>query len=134
MKNQKELYIKLLNIAKDAKKNSYNPYSKFKVGCAVLCDNGEIYLGANIENVSYGLTICAERVAIFNAVSNGAKKIKAVALYTDKKDITPCGACRQVIFEFSKDADIIYNSKNGKIKVANIKSLLPDSFCCKSLK
>ncbi|MDD5020962.1 MAG: cytidine deaminase [Endomicrobiaceae bacterium] len=134
MKNEKELYEKLLNIAKEASKTSYSPYSKFKVGCAVLCDNGEIYFGTNIENASYGLTICAERVAIFNAVSNGVKKIKAVAVYTDKKDITPCGACRQVIFEFSKDADIIYNSKNNKIKVTNIKSLLPNSFCCKSLK
>lgn len=134
MKNQKELYEKLLNIAKEASKNSYSPYSKFKVGCAVLCDNGEIYLGTNIENASYGLTICAERVAVFNAVSNGVRKIKAVAVYTDKKDITPCGACRQVIFEFSKNADIIYNSKNNKMKVTNIKSLLPDSFCAKSLK
>ena len=134
MKNQIELYKKLLNIAEEASKNSYSPYSKFKVGCAILCDNGEIYLGANIENVSYGLTICAERVAVFNAVSNGVKKIKAVAIYTDKKDITPCGACRQVIFEFSKNADIIYNSKNNKIKVTNIKSLLPNSFCSKSLR
>lgn len=134
MKNQKELYEKLLNIAKEASKNSYSPYSKFKVGCAVLCDNGEIYLGTNIENASYGLTICAERVAVFNAVSNGVKKIKAVAVYTDKKNIPPCGACRQVIFEFSKNADIIYNLKNNKMKVTNIKSLLPDSFCAKSLK
>lgn len=133
MKNQIELYKKLLNIAKEASKNSYSPYSKFKVGCAVLCDNGEIYLGTNIENASYGLTICAERVAVFNAVSNGVKKIKAVAVYTNKKDIAPCGACRQVIFEFSKNADIIYNSKNNKMKVTNIKSLLPDSFCAKSL-
>lgn len=134
MKNEKELYEKLLNIAKEISKNSYSPYSKFKVGCAVLCDNGEIYTGTNIENASYGLTMCAERVAVFNAVSNGIKKIKAVAVYTDKADTSPCGACRQVIFEFSKNADIIYNSKNNKMKIKNIKSLLPDSFCAKSLK
>ncbi|GAB1401622.1 cytidine deaminase [Elusimicrobiota bacterium] len=134
MKNEKELYKNLLSIAKKISKNSYSPYSKFKVGCAVLCDNGEIYTGTNIENASYGLTMCAERVAVCNAVSNGVKKIKAVAVYADKAGTAPCGACRQVIFEFSKNADIIYNSKNNKIKIENIKSLLPDSFCAKSLK
>lgn len=74
MKNEKELYKNLLSIAKKISKNSYSPYSKFKVGCAVLCDNGEIYTGTNIENASYGLTMCAERVAVCNAVSNGVKK------------------------------------------------------------
>ena len=131
MKNKKELYKKLMSLAQKASKNSYSPYSKFKVGCAVLCSNGEIYTGTNVENASYGLSICAERTAIFSAVSNGNTKIEAVAVYTPHKNVTPCGACRQVISEFSKNADIIYNSKTG-IKITNIKNLLPDSFCLKS--
>ncbi len=131
MKNKKELYKKLMAIAQKASKNSYSPYSKFKVGCAVLCSNGEIYTGTNVENASYGLSICAERTAIFNAVSNGNTKIEAVAVYTPYKYVTPCGACRQVISEFTKNADIIYNSKTD-IKITNIKKLLPDSFCLKS--
>lgn len=130
MKTKKELYAKLLSIAKDISLNSYSPYSKFKVGCAVLCSNGEIYTGTNVENASYGLSICAERTAIFNAVSNGNTKIEAVAVYSAHKDVTPCGACRQVIAEFTKNADIIYNSKTG-LKITNIKKLLPDSFCLK---
>jgi len=130
MKTKKELYSKLLSIAKDISLNSYSPYSKFKVGCAVLCSNGKIYTGTNIENASYGLSMCAERTAIFSAVSNGNTKIEAVAVYTPHRDVTPCGACRQVISEFSKNADIIYNSKTG-IKITNIKKLLPDSFCLK---
>lgn len=131
MKNKKELYKKLMSLAQKASKNSYSPYSKFKVGCAVLCSNGEIYTGTNVENASYGLSICAERTAIFSAVSNGNTKIEAVAVYTPHKNVTPCGACRQVISEFSKNADIIYNSKTG-IKITNIKNLLPGSFCLKS--
>ncbi len=131
MKTKKALYAKLLSIAKDISLNSYSPYSKFKVGCAVLCSNGEIYTGTNIENASYGLSMCAERTAIFSAVSNGNTKIEAVAVYSPRRDVTPCGACRQVISEFSKNADIIYNSKKG-IKITNIKKLLPDSFCLKS--
>ena len=133
MSNKKEIYSKLLDIAKKISANSYSPYSKFKVGCAVLCSNGEIFTGTNVENASYGLSVCAERTAVFNALSNGNKKIEAVAVYSPLKDVAPCGACRQVIYEFTKNADIIYNSSKG-MKITNINNLLPDSFCKKSLK
>ncbi len=133
MKN-KEKYFQLLKIAKDFSKNSYSPYSKFKVGAAVLCENDKVFCGTNIENASYGLSMCAERVAIFSAIANGAKKIKAVAIYTSTGNTTPCGACRQVIAEFSNNVDIIYNAKNNKIKIEKLSSLLPKSFNKKSIK
>ena len=133
MKN-KEKYSQLLQIANNFVKNSYSPYSKFKVGAAVLCENDKVFGGTNIENASYGLSICAERVAIFSAIANGAKKIKAVAIYTPKGDTTPCGACRQVMAEFSNKIDIIYNTKNNKVKIEKISSLLPKTFNKKSVK
>ena len=129
-----EKYFQLLQIAKDFSKNSYSPYSKFKVGAAVLCEDGKVFGGTNVENVSYGLSVCAERVALFSAIANGAKKIKAVAIYTSKGDTTPCGACRQVITEFSNNVDIIYNTKSNTIKIERISSLLPKSFNKKSIK
>ena len=133
MKN-KEKYFQLLQIAKEFSKMSYSPYSGFKVGAAVLCENDKVFGGTNVENVSYGLSMCAERVAIFTAITNGEKKIKAVAIYTSNGDTTPCGACRQVIAEFSNSADIIYNTKNNSIKVEKNSSLLPKSFNKKSIK
>ena len=133
MKN-KEKYFQLLQIAKEFSKKSYSPYSRFKVGAAVLCEDDKVFGGTNIENVSYGLSMCAERVAIFSAITNGAKKIKAVAIYTSNGDTTPCGACRQVIAEFSNSVDIIYNTKNNSIKVEKNSSLLPKSFNKKSIK
>lgn len=132
--DNKEKYFQLLQIAQDFSKNSYSPYSKFKVGAAVLCEDGKVFGGTNIENVSYGLSMCAERVALFSAIANGAKKIKAVAIYTSKGDTTPCGACRQVIAEFSNNVDIIYNTKNNTVKTEKISSLLPKSFNKKSIK
>ena len=132
--NNKEKYFQLLQIAKDFSKNSYSPYSKFKVGAAVLCEDGKVFGGTNIENVSYGLSMCAERVAMFSAIANGAKKIKAVAIYTSKGNTTPCGACRQVIAEFSNNVDIIYNTKKNTVKIEKISSLLPKSFNKKSIK
>jgi len=131
---KKQAYQQLLDFAKEASKNSYSPYSNFKVGAAVLCENNKVFCATNIENVSYGLSMCAERAAVFTAISNGCKKIKAVAIYNDKGNVMPCGACRQVIFEFSKNADIIYNTKSNKFKVIKISSLLPKSFDTKSLK
>jgi len=132
--NNKEKYFQLLQIAKDFSKNSYSPYSKFKVGAAVLCEDGKVFGGTNIENVSYGLSMCAERIALFSAIANGAKKIKAVAIYTSKGNTTPCGVCRQVIAEFSNNVDIIYNTKSNTIKIEKISSLLPKSFNKKSIK
>ena len=88
----------------------------------------QVFCGTNIENASYGLSVCAERVAIWTAIANGAKKIKAVAIYSKKGSVTPCGACRQVISEFSKTADIVYNDKKGNIKIVKLSTLLPKIF------
>jgi len=127
-------YLKLLSGAKKAGKNAYCPYSKFSVGAAVLTENNKIYTGANVENASYGLTCCAERAAVFSAVADGARKIKAVAVVgSGKKAAEPCGACRQVIFEFGENADIITSEKN-KINVIKLSKLLPAAFGKRNLK
>lgn len=120
----------LINRAHAARQNAYAPYSNFHVGAAVLMEGGEIFTGANVENSSYGLTICAERSAIFNAISHGKRKIKAVAIATNKdKPIPPCGACRQVIREFS-DAEtlIIMVGSTGVYETKTIDELLPFNF------
>ena len=132
--DKKQAYKQLLDYAKQVSENSYSPYSKFKVGAAVLCEDNKVFLGTNIENSSYGLSMCAERIAVFTAMANGCKKIKAVAVYSEKGNVTPCGACRQVILEFSKTADIVYNTNKDKFIVTKILSLLPKSFNEKTLK
>ena len=120
----------LMAKAKSASQNSYSPYSKFAVGACVLCESGNVYVGTNVENASYGLTICAERNAIANAVVNGEKHICAVAIYSpNAENCFPCGACRQVIFEFaSKDGVDIVLEQNGEIMVHKINDLLPEGF------
>lgn len=124
----KKEYLKLAAEAKKAMKKAYCPYSSFSVGAAVLTETGGIYTGANIENASYGLSCCAERVAVFKAVSSGAKAIKAVAVAcSGKKAAMPCGACRQVISEFGRNADIVIAGKRG-IKTVRLAKLLPYSF------
>ncbi|MCX8015232.1 MAG: cytidine deaminase [candidate division WOR-3 bacterium] len=120
---------KLIKTAKQASKLAYAPYSQFKVGSALLTKSNKIYSGANIENASYGLTICAERVAIFKAISEGEKEFKAMAIYTKTKDFTmPCGACRQVLNEFSPKIDLILINAAGKIKRTKLTKLLPHPF------
>ncbi len=132
--NKKQAYKQLLDYAKQISVNSYSPYSKFKVGAAVLCEDNKVFCGTNVENASYGLSMCAERTAIFTAISNGCKNIKAIAIYSTKSNVTPCGACRQVILEFSKTADVVYNTDKDKFKIVKISSLLPNSFNEKTLK
>jgi cytidine deaminase len=121
----------LLNLARAAQQNAYAPYSKFRVGAAVLLENGEIFTGCNVENASYGLTNCAERSAIFAAVSklgSANVKIRAVAVVNDHDaPCSPCGACRQVIAEFGPEAIIWYQGRNG-IHESTMEQLLPDSF------
>lgn len=122
-------YQNLISAAKDARNSAYCPYSKFAVGAAVLTDKGNIFTGSNVENASYGLTICAERIAIFKAVNAGERNIKAIAIVLDAPDFgAPCGACRQVIYEFGKDADVIMATVNGKYEIKKIKDLLPYAF------
>ena len=118
----------LLRAAKRARKQSYSPYSKYKVGAAVLASDGRIFSGANVENASYGLTVCAERVAIFKGVSEGLREIKAVAIVAGgSKKAYPCGACRQVILEFGKSSVVIVEHK-GKSQKTLLKALLPHAF------
>lgn len=118
----------LMNRAIKARENSYCPYSHFAVGAALLCEDGTLYEGCNIENASYGLTNCAERTAIFKAVSEGHIKFKALAVVADTEGpCAPCGACRQVMAEF-KIPLIIMGNLMGNIKIVTIEELLPFSF------
>lgn len=119
---------KLIQAAIEMRKQSYSPYSNFAVGAAVLSNDGYIYGGCNIENASYGLTNCAERTAIFNAVSDGKRNISAIAIVADTdKPCSPCGACRQVIGEFKIPCIIMANLK-GEYKKVTLEELLPFSF------
>ena len=111
-----------------AREKTYSPYSHFGVGAALVCEDGSIYEGCNIENASYGLTNCAERTAIFKAVSEGHTKFKALAVVADTEGpCAPCGACRQVMAEF-KIPLIIMGNLMGNIKIVTIEELLPFSF------
>ena len=131
-------YNILLKKAQEASQNDYAPYSDFQVGACVLAKNGKTYSGCNVENASYGLTVCAERNALANAIVNGEKEIVAVAIYSPKmKNCLPCGACRQVIFEFQKELadkkglDVITQNDKGdssEYKVHTISGLLPEGF------
>lgn len=118
----------LINKAKEAKKYAYDPYSKFEVGAALETESGKIYTGCNVENSSFGLSMCAERVAIFKAVSDGETKFKRIAIVADTKDpVSPCGACRQVMSEFG-DFEVILSNENGRIEKTTVHELLPGAF------
>ena len=126
------MYEKLL----DLQKNSYAPYSNYKVSCIVVMKDGSSFIGVNVENASYGATNCAERTAIFNGVSKGNRKLKALALIGSTKEFTyPCGMCRQVMLEFAENDDmIIYIAKSEKEVIEiKMKDLLPGSFSKKDL-
>lgn len=124
--SQEKVYLDLLKSAHIAKENAYSEYSGFKVGAAVLLKNGDKVLGCNVENASYGLTMCAERTAIFKAVSDGAKSgdIVAIAIAASGKNFSPCGACRQVIHEFGPDMIVAFEF-DGKIVITTSRELLP---------
>lgn len=128
-------YDDLLRTAKEASLQAYTPYSNFKVGAALLTTTGEVFTGCNVENASYGLTICGERVAVTKAVSAGFREFRAIAIYgaTDEP-ISPCGACRQVICEFGGDIDIIMGNAEEKYVVVKAQELLPGAFKLKSHK
>jgi cytidine deaminase len=120
----------LVEKAREALRNAYAPYSKFRVGAAVLTRSGKIYTGVNVENASYGLTICAERVAVFKAVSEGDRDIVAVAVVVDSDEpAAPCGACRQVIAEFNPDALVVMaTADKRKVVTASLRDLFPSPF------
>ena len=118
----------LLQIAKAATVNAYAPYSGYQVGSAVLCADGSIFTGCNVENASYSLTICAERSAIFNAVNAGQQSFLALAIYADStRNFPPCGACRQVISEFAPAIPVIFGNQNGST-TTTMAELLPGAF------
>lgn len=121
---------RLIEAAKQARKNAYAPYSgDFKVGAAVVTEDGSVFEGCNIENSSFGATICAERVAIFKAICEGFRKIRALAVVTQSTSPDPpCGLCLQVLAEFSDDAEVIMLNTSGNTKTSNIRRLLPASF------
>ena len=119
-------YKELLDIAKTARKNAYAPYSKFYVGTALLTKSGKVYTGCNVENLSFGATICAERCAIAKAVSEGERDFSAIAVYAGEKFTSPCGICLQTIYEFTKDIDIVLADRNA-IKVYKLQDLMPIS-------
>lgn len=125
----------LIDQAIEARKHAYTPYSNFQVGAAVLTKNNHVFLGCNIENASYGLTNCAERTAIFKAISEGEKDIEAIVVVGDTDGpIAPCGACRQVMAEFcDENTKVILTNLKGNVIETTIKQLLPGFFSSKDL-
>ncbi len=119
-----ELYA----LAKKVRENAYAPYSGFKVGAALFSESGKIYVGCNVENSSYGLTICAERAAIYNAISKGERAFKAIVICSDETNpVPPCGACLQVMAEFG-DFDVFSFNLEGKFLQMRLSDLLPYTF------
>jgi len=119
----------LVEAATRARERAYAPYSNFRVGAAVRAADGRVFAGCNVENASYGLSVCAERVAIFSAIAQGAREIHALAVCTDARvPATPCGACRQVIAEFAQDAPIALAGAGGALVLTSIAELLPRPF------
>ena len=119
----------LVRLAQEEMQHAYAPYSNFRVGAAVLAASGKVYLGCNVENASYGLAICAERVAIFNAISAGAKDLEAIAIMSSGEErVTPCGACRQVMAEFNPDLQLILADDKGNYQEYTLAELLPEMF------
>ncbi len=119
----------LISAALNARQNAHTPFSKFKVGAAAEDDSGRVYTGCNVENATYGLTICAERVAIFKAVSEGARRFVRVAVVADTEKLTPpCGACRQILWEFCGDVEIVLANLNGKTETVRLGTLFPRAF------
>lgn len=127
--------IELIKAATDVRENAYAPFSEFKVGSALETEDGQIIVGSNVESASYGLTVCAERVAVWNAISQGKRKIKRIAVVADTEGLTPpCGVCRQIIWEFGGDIPVLLANLKGKTETVQMKDLLPRAFDTKFLK
>ena len=126
---------KLLAAARECRERAFAPYSGFKVGAAVETEDGTIFAGCNVESASYGLTMCAERVAIFTAVAPGRKRIKRISVVAESDELTaPCGACRQVIWEFGGDIPVLIVNTNGESVERQMSELLPMAFDSSFLK
>lgn len=125
----------LVEAALEVRERAYAPFSNFRVGAAVRTKNGKIYTGCNVESASYGLTVCAERVAIWKAVSEGEKEFTNIAVVADTQELTPpCGVCRQIIWEFCNDIPVTFANLHGKTETVQMKELLPRAFDTKFLK
>ena len=119
----------LVTAAKQARENAHAPYSNFRVGAAVRASSGRIFSGCNIENASYGLTLCAERVALFKALSEGERNFAAIAVVTDAEVLTPpCGACRQILWEFCGDVAVLLANLQGRRESLKMSELFPKPF------
>ena len=126
---------KLVALAKEAMKNAYAPYSKFQVGAALLAKDGRVFTGCNVENASYGATNCAERTAIFKAVSEGYREFDAIAIVASSGDFaSPCGICRQVLAEFMPEGKVILDSNEKGMVTYSVRELLPLGFTSKDIK
>lgn len=123
----------LLRRAREALKNAYAPYSRYRVGACILAADGRMFCGCNVENASYGLTICAERGAVMAAVSSGAREFERIAIVSEGSLPWPCGACRQVLREFAPDIEVLVQNSEGNTHRATLSELLPMSFGPESL-
>jgi cytidine deaminase len=125
----------LIEAAKRARLQSVAPFSNFQVGAAVRTADGKVYTGCNVESASYGLTVCAERVAIWKALSEGERQFTELAVVADTETLTPpCGTCRQIIWEFARNANIVFANLAGKSEEFHMAELLPHAFDAKFLK
>jgi cytidine deaminase len=125
----------LVSAATAAREKAFAPYSGFRVGAALEADDGTVVTGCNVESASYGLTICAERVALVKAVSEGHTRFRCVAVVADTDDLTPpCGACRQMLWEFAPDAAVVLSNLKGKTMRFTMRELLPHGFDARLLK
>jgi cytidine deaminase len=122
-------YDALIAVAKQARENAHAKFSNFKVGAGLRATSGKIYGGCNVDNATYGLTVCAERVAIFKAISEGECKFEAIAVVTGTDTLTPpCGACRQLIWEFCGDVPVVMSNLKGKTEIVQMRELFPKPF------
>lgn len=121
-------YRELYRTADGAKENAYAPFSDFRVGAALLTEEGKVYTGVNIENSSFGATICAERTAFVKAVSEGERKFSAIAIASSGGEALPCGICRQFMYEFAPEIDVITGEDENSLRVQSLSQLLPQGF------
>jgi cytidine deaminase len=127
-------YEALIAAAKSARENAHAAYSNFRVGAGLRATSGRIFGGCNVENSTYGLAMCAERVAIFKAVSEGERGFDAIAVVTDTGSLTPpCGACRQLIWEFCGDVPVVLANLKGRVEIISMRELFPKPFDASSL-
>lgn len=125
---KKQNIAKLAKVARKVREHAHAPYSRFQVGAALESDKGKVFSGCNVENISYGLTVCAERNAVFAAVASGTRSFRRIVIVADSKEpVTPCGACRQVLSEFSENMEVISLNLQGHEFRAKLSTLLPRS-------